>query len=148
MFNLAFLDNPLILKHLFTMLSWERLMIGVRSFYKNDHSWTDYRLVLPDLKFVDLEFFVTVDNNVSCYVTLGDLKRWSHGEKRSVTHQCSISSEKTKVTQFSRFCRFMTYSLTSSELAKVILCMIRLIIIVSVENLYPFSVMLVFLWGN
>ena len=113
MFNLALLDNSLILKHLFTMLSWERLMIGVRSFYKNDHSWTDYRLVLSDLKFVNLEFFVTVDNNVSCYVTLGDLKRWSHGEKRSVTHQCSISSEKTKVTQFSRFCRFMTYTYLS-----------------------------------
>ena len=37
-----------------------------------------------------------------------DFHRWPQGEKCSLTFQCLISSENTKVTQFARFCRIIT----------------------------------------
>ena len=42
---------------------------------KNDHGWIDYRLVLSNLKIVELQFLVTVKNDVSCHVTLGYSQR-------------------------------------------------------------------------
>ena len=35
----------------------------------------DYRLELSNLKIVELQFLVTVDNDVRCHVTSGDLQR-------------------------------------------------------------------------
>ena len=60
-----------ILKKLFTILSWKRLIIGfgVRFFWKNNRNWMDYRLALPDLKIINLQFLLIVDNDVSCHVT-------------------------------------------------------------------------------
>ena len=49
-----------ILKMLSSTLSWKQLMLGVKSFYKNDHTWMDYRLVLSTLKFIGLQLLVSV----------------------------------------------------------------------------------------
>ena len=40
----------------------------------------DYRLVLSDLKIMDLHLLLTVDNDVRCPVTLGDFQEWSQGK--------------------------------------------------------------------
>ena len=68
----------------------------------------DYRLVLSNLKIVELQFLVTVDNEVSCHVTLGNFQRWLQDGKCSLIYQRLISNEKTKVTQFARLCKIMT----------------------------------------
>ena len=60
----------------------------------------DYRLELSNLKIVELQFLVTVDNDVRCHVTSGDLQRWTQGEKCSLAYQSLVYSEKTEVTQF------------------------------------------------
>ena len=70
----------------------------------------DYQLVLSNLKIVELWFLVTVDNDVSCHmIWWWDFQRWSQGEKWFLTDQCSISSEKTKVTQFTRLLSLLYY---------------------------------------
>ena len=68
----------------------------------------DYRMVLSNLKIAGVQFLVTVEKDVSCHVTLGDFQRWLSGKKFSLTYQCLIFSEKTKVTQFARLCRIIT----------------------------------------
>ena len=78
------------------------------SFYKNDHTWMDYRLILSNLKFVDLQFFVTLDIDVKCHVNLGFFQRWPQGKKCFLTYHWSISSLKAKITQFARSFRIMT----------------------------------------
>ena len=40
-----------------------------------------YRLVLSNLKIVELQFLVIVCNGVSCFVILGDFQRWPQGKK-------------------------------------------------------------------
>ena len=44
-------------------MSWEQLMIRARFFYENDHTW----LVSSNLKFADLQFLATVDNDVAVW---------------------------------------------------------------------------------
>ena len=68
----------------------------------------DYWLVLPVWKIINLQFLLTVDNDVSCCVTLGDFQKKPGVKKSSLTCQQSISSEKTKVTEFARLQRIMT----------------------------------------
>ena len=67
------------------------------SFMKNDHLWIYYQLILWNLKIVEVQLLVTVENEVNCHVTLGDFQRWPQREKCSLTYECSISSEKTKM---------------------------------------------------
>ena len=75
---------------------------------KNDRTGIGYWLVLSNLKIAELHFMVTVDNQMSCHVALGDFKRWIQGEKCFLTYQFSIFSEKTKVTYYARLYRAMT----------------------------------------
>ena len=37
-------------------------------------------LVLPDLKIINLQLFVTVDNDVNCHMTLGDFQKRSRAK--------------------------------------------------------------------
>ena len=74
-------------------------------FMKNDLTWMDHWLVLISLKIADFKFLVTIDNDVSCHMTLGDFQKWPWGGKCYLTYQCSIYSEKTNVNQFARLCR-------------------------------------------
>ena len=76
-------------------------------------------------KWSHIQFLVTVDEDVRCRVTLGDFQSWLQGGECSLTYQCSISSEKTKVTQFARLCKIttclpqketQTYTLTNSNM--------------------------------
>ena len=67
--------------------------------------------MLPNLKILELQFLVTVDNELSCHMTLEGFQ----GEKSSLTYQCSISSEKTKVNQFARLCRIIYSSLINNN---------------------------------
>ena len=86
----------------------------------------NYRFVLSDLKIINLQFLLTVDNDISCHVTSGDFQKRPQGKKCYLTCQCSISSKKTKVTQFARLCRtndlpirnhpFSTYVKSSEKL--------------------------------
>ena len=46
-----------------------------------------YRLVLSDLKIINPEFLLTVNNGVSRHVTLGDFQKWPQGKKCSLTCQ-------------------------------------------------------------
>ena len=96
-----------ILKMLSSTLSWKQLMLGVKSFYKNDHTWMDYRLVLSTLKFIGLQLLVSVWNDVSYHVNLGFFQRSHRGKICSLIYQWLLSSEKTKVTQFARLCKIM-----------------------------------------
>ena len=63
----------------------------------------NYPLVFSYLKIVKLLFLITVDN---------DLRGISRDE-------CSISSEKIKVTQFARLCKIMTWLIHSFVLFTV-----------------------------
>ena len=86
-------------------------MIGVRSFYKKWSHLNGLSIgdnTIQNLKFVDVQFLVTVDIDVSCHVNSRVFQKWPKGEKYSLTYQWSIFSEKTKVTQFARLCRIMT----------------------------------------
>ena len=40
----------------------------------------DYQLVLSDLKIIDLQFLLNVNNDVGCHVTLGDFQKLPHGK--------------------------------------------------------------------
>ena len=82
-------------------------MIGVKFFYKIRSHLNGLRLVLSNLKIVELQFLATVDNDISYHLTLEDFQRWLQGEKCSLTYQYSISSEKAKATIFARLCRFI-----------------------------------------
>ena len=67
-----------------------------------------YRFALSVLRIANLQFSLTVDNGVSCHVTLKDFYKLSQGEKCYLTCQCLISSKKTKVTLFAKLCSTMT----------------------------------------
>ena len=41
----------------------------------------DYQFVLSDLNVINLQFLLTVDNDVSCHVTLGDFQKWPQDKK-------------------------------------------------------------------
>ena len=41
----------------------------------------DYRLLLADLKIINLQFLLTVDNDVSCHVIWGDFQKWPQSKK-------------------------------------------------------------------
>ena len=77
----------------------------------------NYRLVLSNLKFVVLQFLVTIDIDVSCHVNIRVFQIWPKGKRCTLTYQCSISSEKTKVTQFVSLCRIMACLVRTSEMA-------------------------------
>ena len=64
----------------------------------------DYRLVLSNLRFFDLQFWVTVDNYISCH----GFPEITPEQKYSLNYQYYIFSKKTKVTQFARSCRITT----------------------------------------
>ena len=63
--------------------------------------------MLSDLKTVDPQLLLTVNSDIGCHMTLRDLQKWHPGIKLFMTHQCSISSEKIKVTQYALSCRIM-----------------------------------------
>ena len=83
-------------------------MIGLKSFYKNWSHLNGPSIGIIIFENCRISILVTVDNDVSCHVTLGDFQRWPQGEKCSLTYQFLISSEKTTITQFARLCRIMT----------------------------------------
>ena len=68
-------------------------------------------MVLSNSKIVELQFLVNVDNDVRYHVSLGDFQRIPQGERCYLTYHCFMSSEETKVTQFSRFCTIMTINI-------------------------------------
>ena len=58
----------------------------------------NYQLVLSDLKFVNLDILLAVSNDVSCTSLWG---------KYSLTIQCLIPNDDTKITQFVTLYRIM-----------------------------------------
>ena len=76
---------------------------------ESDQLWMDYRLVLSNLKCVDLWFLVTVNIDVSCYMNLGFFSRCGTRARDAIW----IIHDRFQMwtTQFSRLCRIMTYLL-------------------------------------
>ena len=99
-------------------------MIRVRLFHKKWSRLNGLRLLLSDLKIVDIRILLNVDNYVSCHVTLGISRNNPNVEKFIWTFNVryNISSEKTKVSQFARLCRIMTcvmrYALNQIEIPR------------------------------
>ena len=62
-------------------MNW--LSIGV---VKSENAWTS--------------FLVTVDNEVSCHVTLGDFEGWSKGKKSSISVNVQYSMRKQRLLNF------------------------------------------------
>ena len=114
--------------NIWSQISWERLMIGIRFFYKSGaFEWTiNWFHQIWNLLIFN---FGDVDNDISCHVTLGNFQRWPQGKNCSLTYQYLIFSEKTKVTQFARLCRIMTcLSNTSPVSFKASICFFWLLV--------------------
>ena len=89
----------------------------------------DYRLVLSNLKIVEFQLLVTIDNDASCHVILEDFPEMT--PKRKMYFDLSIFNEKTKVNQFARLCRIMTclfllqyFEVTINLVPMVVLCIL------------------------
>ena len=94
--------------NIWTLISWDWLMIGVIFFYeKLSHLNCVLIGIIKFQNCLEVHVLVTVDNEMSCHMILGSFQRWPQNEKCSLICQCSILSEKTKVTQFARLCRIM-----------------------------------------
>ena len=59
-------------------------------------------------EIVELQFLVTVDNNVSCHVTFGDFQRWPKGALWFINVGYPVRKKFAQVTQFARLCRILT----------------------------------------
>ena len=81
----------------------------------------DYRLVLSDLKIINLQVLLTVDNDVSCHVILGDFQNWPHGEKLPPEVFCKKAVLKT----FAKFTgKHLLWSLFSAQVFSCEYCKI------------------------
>ena len=66
--------------NILTFLSWERLSFALKLFFKNDHTWMNYPLVLSDLKTFDFQLLLIRDNNTNFEVVMSNLQEWVQGE--------------------------------------------------------------------
>ena len=84
--------------NILTFLSWERLSFALKLFFKNDHTWMNYPLVLSDLKTFDFQLLLIRDNNTSFEV---NNVLWSINNQSLLREQTLLNLSEC-ITQFVR----------------------------------------------